>query len=410
MAAVSIPIPDSQAKPAHPLRNRNFVTWWLGATISLVGDHFYFVALPWVVLQLTGSGLAMGTVAMAAGIPRAALMLLGGAVTDRTSPRKLLMAAASARTVLVAAIGALLWVHSLHLWQLYVLAFAFGIADAFAMPSSGPLLRSLVQPEQLPAANSVWQSSALLTGILAPAPAGLIMKALGAAWAFFIDAFSFLFIIAALWKLPDPPRSQAAAKPSVWRSMGEGLAYVGRDVALRSLMLLAAVLNFCLAGPLSVGLAYMAKTRFSSPTSFGVWVSSVAAGMLAGMLLAGVFKSKRRGLLLVSTTSILGVATGCIGLLPGLWLVAALLLVMGCLNGFINVQLQSWFQQRVDRAVLGRVSSVSALSSLGIMPLSMAAAGAAVAWSAQWTFAISGLAVIAISAFGALQKPVREIQ
>lgn len=410
MAAVSIPVPDSQAKPAHPLRNRNFVTWWLGATISLVGDHFYFVALPWVVLQLTGSGLAMGTVAMAAGIPRAALMLLGGAVTDRTSPRKLLMAAASARTVLVAAIGALLWVHSLHLWQLYVLAFAFGIADAFAMPSSGPLLRSLVQPEQLPAANSVWQSSALLTGILAPAPAGLIMKALGAAWAFFIDAFSFLFIIAALWKLPDPPRSQAAAKPSVWRSMGEGLAYVGRDVALRSLMLLAAVLNFCLAGPLSVGLAYMAKTRFSSPTSFGVWVSSVAAGMLVGMLLAGVFKSKRRGLLLVSTTSILGVATGCIGLLPGLWLVAALLLVMGCLNGFINVQLQSWFQQRVDRAVLGRVSSVSALSSLGIMPLSMAAAGAAVAWSAQWTFAISGLAVIAISAFGALQKPVREIQ
>jgi MFS family permease len=410
MAAVSLPVPDSPAQPAHPLRNRNFVTWWLGATISLVGDHFYFVALPWVVLQLTGSGLAMGTVAMAAGIPRAALMLLGGAITDRTSPRRLLMATASARTVLVAAIGALLWVHSLQLWQLYALAFAFGIADAFAMPSSGPLLRSLVKPEQLPAANSVWQSSALLTGILAPAPAGLVMKALGAAWAFVIDAFSFLFIIAALWRLPDPPRNPAAARPSVLGSIREGLAYVGHDVALRSLMLLAAVLNFCLAGPLSVGLAYMAKTRFSSPASFGVWISSVAAGTLAGMLLAGVLKSKRRGLLLVSTTSVLGVTTAGMGLLPGLWLVAALLLVMGCLSGFINVQIQSWFQQRVDRAVLGRVSSVSALSSFGLMPLSMAAAGAAVAWSAQWMFAISGLAVIAVSAFGALQKPVREIQ
>jgi MFS family permease len=410
MTAVSLPVPDHPARPAHPLRNRNFVTWWLGATISLVGDHFYFVALPWVVLQLTGSGFAMGTVAMAAGIPRAALMLVGGAITDRTSPRRLLMATASARTVLVAAIGALLWVHRLQLWQLYVLAFAFGIADAFAMPSSGPLLRSLVKPEQLPAANSVWQSSALLTGILAPAPAGLIMKALGAAWAFVLDAFSFLFIIAALWRLPDPPRNPAAAKPGVLGSIREGLTYVGRDVALRSLMLLAAVLNFCLAGPLSVGLAYMAKTRFSSPASFGVWVSSVAAGTLAGMLLAGVLKSQRRGLLLVSTTAVLGVATAGMGLLPGLWLVAALLLVMGCLSGFINVQIQSWFQQRVDRPVLGRVSSVSALSSLGLMPLSMAAAGAAVAWSAQWTFAISGLAVIAVSAFGALQKPVREIQ
>jgi len=142
---------------------------------------------------------------MCAGIPRAVLMLMGGAITDRTSPRKILMATASARAVLVAAIGFLLLRNVLQLWHLYVLASAFGVADAFALPSAGPLLRSLVQPEQLPAANSVWQSSALLTGIVGPAPAGMITKALGAAWAFFLDAFSFLFVIAALWRVPDPP-------------------------------------------------------------------------------------------------------------------------------------------------------------------------------------------------------------
>src|SRR5262249_14442985 len=91
------------APPAHPLRNARFLLWWSGATVSLLGDQFYLVALPWVVLQLTGSGLAMGTVAMAAGIPRAVLMLLGGAVSDRTSPRRLLMATATARTLLVSA-------------------------------------------------------------------------------------------------------------------------------------------------------------------------------------------------------------------------------------------------------------------------------------------------------------------
>lgn len=367
MAAASIPAPGIPVTPSHPLRNRNFVTWWMGATISLLGDQFYFVALPWVVLQLTGSGLAMGTVAMSAGIPRAGLMLLGGAVTDRTSPRKLLMLTASARTVLVAAIGFLLWTHSLHLWHLYVLAFAFGLADAFALPSAAPLMRSLVAPEQLPAANSVWQSSALMTGIAAPAPAGLIMKALGAAWAFFLDAISFLFIIAALWKLPDPPQAQpAAAKPSVWNSIGEGLKYVGSDVALRSLMLLTSVLNFCMAGPMSVGLAYMAKARFGSPASFGVWISSVAAGALAGMLLSGVLKSKHRGLLLLSITATLGSLIACMGFLPGLWPVAALLVAMGALSGFINVQFQSWFQQRVDRSVLGRVVSVMMVANLGL--------------------------------------------
>jgi len=401
----------TSAVRVHPLRNANFVLWWLGATTSLLGDQFYLVALPWVVLQLTGSGVAMGTVAMCAGIPRAVLMLMGGAITDRTSPRKVLIATASARTVLVAAIGFLLARNVLHLWHLYALALAFGVADAFALPSAGPLLRSLVQPEQLPAANSVWQSSALLTGIVGPAPAGMITKALGASWAFFLDAFSFLFVIAALWKVPDPPRSTtAASKPSVWSSIGEGLAYVLKDIPLRSLLLLAAVLNFCLSGPMSVGLAYMAKSRFSSPAAFGGWISSVAAGTLVGMLLAGVFKSRRRGLLLLGTSAVLGMATSCMGLLAGFWPVALLLLVMGCFSGFINVQIQAWLQQRVERSVLGRVSSVAMLSSFGLMPLSMGAAGIAVEWSARWMFAIAGAAVALVAAFGALQRPVREIE
>jgi MFS family permease len=411
MNAAGIPAPAAPAVHVHPLRNRNFLLFWIGATTSLLGDQFYLVALPWVVLQLTGSGVAMGTVAMCAGIPRAVLMLMGGAVTDRTSARKVLMATASARTILVAAIGFLLWRHALQLWNLYLLATAFGVADAFALPSAGPLLRSLVQPEQLPAANSVWQSSALMVGIAGPAPAGMITKALGAASAFFLDAFSFLFVIAALWMVPDPPPGPSVrpGKPGVFASIGEGLAYVGKDVPLRSLLLLAAVLNFCLAGPLSVGLAYMAKTRFATPAAFGGWISSVAAGTLVGMLLAGVFKSRHRGLLLLATSGILGVATACMGLLRGFWPVASLLMVMGCFSGFINVQFQAWLQQRVAREVLGRVSSVSMLSVFGLMPISMALAGFAVEWSPLWMFAIAGGAVVLVAAFGASQRAVREI-
>src|SRR5262245_62971101 len=105
---------------AHPLRNRNFVVWWAGATTSLLGDQFYIVALPWVVLQLTGSAVAMGTVAMCAGIPRAALMLMGGAVTDLVSPRRVLMMTASARAVLVGVLGLLLGLHVLQLWHVYL--------------------------------------------------------------------------------------------------------------------------------------------------------------------------------------------------------------------------------------------------------------------------------------------------
>jgi MFS family permease len=405
------PTSPAPQKLPHPLKNRNFVLWWSGATLSLMGDQFYVVALPWVVLQLTGSAVAMGMVSMCAGVPRAALMLMGGAVADRMSPRKLMMIAAIARAILVGAIGCLLWAGHLATWHMYLLATGFGIADAFAMPSAPAMMRSLVEPQQLPAANSVWQSTALLASVAAPSPAGIIMKSLGAAWAFLLDSFSFLFLIGALWKLPDINAAKSGTpKPSVLKSIKEGLSYVVNDRPLRALVLVAAVLNLFLSGPLSIGLAYMAKKRFSSPVSFGVWISSVAAGTLVGMLLAGVIRLRRRGLAMMAATGILGLITGVVGFIPGLIPVAALLVVMGCLSGFTNVQIQAWFQQRVDRTVLGRVASVTMLSAFGLMPLSMAGAGLAVAWSVRGMFMIAGIAVAMVSVFGATQKDVRAIE
>src|SRR5262244_4450428 len=116
----------------HPLRNPAFVRLWAGSAVSLLGDQFYLVALPWVVLQITGSAVAMGTILMAASIPRAVLMLMGGVVADRLSPRRILLGTAFGRTVVVGGVGALLWFRVLHTWELYVLGLAFGIADAFS--------------------------------------------------------------------------------------------------------------------------------------------------------------------------------------------------------------------------------------------------------------------------------------
>jgi len=126
-------------------------------------------------------------------------------------------------------------------------------------------------------------------------------------------------------------------------------------------------------------------------------MSSVAAGTLAGMLLAGAIRVKRRGITMLGGTTVLGFATALVGFLPGLLPVAALLVIMGSLSGFINVQIQAWFQQRVDRAVLGRVASLTMLAAFGLMPLSMAAAGVAVSWSAKGTFIIAGIAVMMVS-------------
>src|SRR5690349_23895730 len=91
--------------------NGHFRNLWMGGTVSAVGDQFYLVALPWLVLQLTGSNLAVGTVLMCAAVPRAVLMLAGGAVSDRVAPRRVMLTTASTRTIFVAAVGVLAWFH-----------------------------------------------------------------------------------------------------------------------------------------------------------------------------------------------------------------------------------------------------------------------------------------------------------
>jgi len=410
VAAASISAPSAPPAAQHPLRERNFRMLWAGSAISAIGDQFYLVALPWVVLQLTGSAVAVGTILMAVAIPRAALMLFGGALTDRISARRILMSTALARTLLVTVIGFLLWWHLLQLWQLYVLGFFFGVADAFAWPAATTLLPSVVKREQLVAANSVFQTTGQLTTIAAPAPAGLAIKALGTAWAFFIDAISFLFIIAALWRLPDPPKAASAAKPPVWRSILDGIAYVRRDVPLRSLMLVAAMLNFCISGPIGVGLPYLVKTKFGSAAAYGLVISAMAAGGLLGALLAGIVKIKRRGLLLLGACVVISAGIASIGLLGHLWLIAAVLLLLGCSAGVTNVHTAAWIQQRIDATVRGRVFSVLMLANFGLIPVSLAVAGLLIAWDLKLMFLIAGSCMLLVTAFGLSQKQVRAIE
>jgi hypothetical protein len=90
-------------------------------------------------------------------------------------------------------------------------------------------------------------------------------------------------------------------------------------------------------------------------------------------------------------------------------MIATVLFVMATGAGFLNIQLVSWFQQRVDRSVLGRVMSVMMFAAIGLMPLSLAAAGFAVKWSLTAMFAGAGLLVLIVTAFAATQRPVREI-
>ena len=393
----------------HPLHNPHYRRWLIGGTISRLGDQFYLVALPWLILQQTGSPVAMGAVMTAGSIPQVVFMLMGGAVSDRVSARKILMTAAAARTIWITVIAFLISLGALHIWELYALAIAFGVADAFVYPAAMAYLPFLVKSEQLVPAMSLSQTSMQLTNIVGPVPAGFVIKTLGVAWAFFLDAISFLFIIGALWKLPDPPESQAARKP-VLQSIIEGIACVGRDTTLRSLVLLVTILTFCMIGPATVGLPYLIKTRFGSPAAYGVIIAAAAAGSVLGTLLAGVWKIRRRGAMFLLVPSIVGLCLGLTGLAGTVWSIAGVQLVMGAMAGIFSVHVNAWFMQRVDAAIRSRMMSVLMFASLGLMPISLALSGFLVAWNMKSVFLLAGGIVLLSTAAASLQRRVREIE
>lgn len=409
--------PESAPPPAsrHPLTLPHFRNLWIGATISLLGDQFYLVALPWLVLQLTGSSLALGTILMTAAIPRAALMLVGGAVTDRFSARRVLITTAVTRALLVGTVAALVWFRVAVLWELYALTFAFGVADAFSFPAGATLVPMLVEPQQLRPANALMQSTSIMTQMLGPAPAGLLIKAWGTATALFLDALSFLAVIAALFRIPDPPKASppapgAPARPSMLHSIAEGLRAVWNDPPLLSLMALFAIINICVAGPIGVGLAAVAKFRFGSAAAFGTFLSCFSGGTLLGMIAGGTVKRpRRRGLQFIVMSGLAGLEMIAIGLVLKAAAIAALLAVMGLGVGFVNVQFSSWIPLRVERALLGRVMSVLMFSAVGLIPVSYAVAGALAHWSLPALFIGAGAVLTLASAAASTGKAAREI-
>lgn len=410
------PAPSGESTPPpHPLTVAPFRNLWIGSTISLFGDQFYLVALPWLVLQLTGSSLILGTILMASAIPRTVFMLVGGALTDRVSPRRVLLTTSVARMILIGILGALVWFDRVQLWQIYLLTVAFGIANAFSIPAAGALVPTLVKPQQLQRANSVLQGSMVTVQTSGQAPAGFIIRGWGVPSALFLDALSFLAVIAALFRIPDPQKmpqpAGAPPRPRMLDSIREGLRVVWNDPPLRALMVVFATMNICVAGPISIGLPTLARFEFGSPTAFGILLSCFSGGSIGGILLCSLVKRPRwRGLKFIAVGALAGLVLLTVGLLHKIVFMGVALAVMGVGIGFVNVNFNTWVQMRTDRALLGRVLSIVMLVVVGLLPASYAICGVIAQWSVRGLFIGAGSLLATICFVIALtSRAAREI-
>lgn len=391
------------------IRSRAYLLLWSAQFAALVASFFNYVAVAWLALQLTGSNLAVGSVLAAAAIPQAVFMLAGGAASDRFSPRTTMLTAGLVRAIVTGLLAALTLAHSAQLWQLYVAAVLVGTTSAFFVPASTAMLPRLVAADQLEAGNALLNLSRTAAMVLGSAAAGVVVAVAGAGTALAGDAAGSMLASLLVVLLPAGGRFAVAKNPL--SDVREGIAYVWRDVSLRTTLLAISILNLFALGAIEVGLPALAHQRFSQGaaalgSAFGAW----GLGSTLGSLGAGVRPLRGRfGRLMVGVMALMGTGIAAAGLAPTLPVLLAVMIVMGIVEGAGTTYILSWLQRRTDPSMLGRVMSLAILSSVGLEPVALAFAGALASRELGVLFWTSAVAVELTALLAALSRSLREI-
>lgn len=361
--------------PFAPFRHRVFAAFWTGAFLSNIGTWMETVGVAIYIVEATGKAGWAGVVAAAGFVPGAILGPLGGALADRLPRKALLLTTTSVQTVLATVLTVLAATGEPSPALVTLIVFGGGCAQAIGFPTYQSVLPDLVPPEDLVGAVALSSAQWNLGRVIGPALAGVVISLGGYAWAFGINAVSFLAVIAAiaLLKLP-PPRHDGA---SIRRSIAQGIGYVRRDPGLRVVMGYMFVNTF-LAAPFIALIAPMAiKVLHTGKAGASVLVTAQGLGAVAMGFALGNLAARfgsRRVLLLVLWT--LPAALAVYAVMPTLAASALALffvgfIYLGALSSFMSIA-----QIRAPAAIRGRVVSLLAVVLGSLYPLGAVVQGA----------------------------------
>ncbi|MCO5218001.1 MAG: MFS transporter [Thermomicrobiales bacterium] len=376
--------------------------------VSMISNNLTGLAVPWFVLELTGSAGKMGITAAATMLPSVVMSFLGGAIADRTNPRLT---------------RRILGCHQ----RCHRRACAAAVRDGFAHVSDpvGPddcwcdlrcarVCRpkqdvaavggqGMIQIEKVTSIQGIFQAVSTLFGAIL---AGVLISFLGATNVLWINAAAFalsaLAILAAVPNLHIPRE----AMPSITADIKEGMRYVWHHPILRPLTGAALVLNAAFAPLSAVLLPYMAKTEWDSATAFGLSVSGFGAGALVGSVVMGKFSDSIRRSTIIRVSLLLLTAPVFILVavppLPVAWVAFTL---MGVAMGMVNPMIQAMFFRITEPELLGRVNGVIGAGAMVAMPLGvMLATPVLSAWGLPFAYGLIG-GILALNAIVFMRSP-----
>lgn len=391
------------------LQERDYRLYFIGQSVSLVGDGMAPLALSFAVLDLTGSVSDLGFVMAARTIAMVACLLFGGVVADRTTPRKVMLGADLARFSSQAAVAVLLIGGQAEVWHLIVLQTVNGAASGFFFPAITALTPTVVSRARLQQANALRGIASGVGEIVGPPIAGALVATVGSGWAIGADAGTFGVSVLFLAQL-RPLAREAIPVQSFLRDLHEGWReFRSRDWLVAGVAA-AGIGNMCFAAFVVLGAA-ISKAELGGPGAWALILSSFSVGNLVGGIVALRIRPRRPFF-----TAFLAYMPFAIPVvLLALRVPAPAIAIGACFAGLGlllgNALWETTLQQQVSPGVLSRVTAYDWFGSLAFQPLGFAIVGPlAEGIGKSSTLWLSAAAMLTVTTWALLLPSVRSIE
>ncbi len=379
----------------------------------MVGDASYQIVYVWLVLAVSRSPAVLAAVLVASSVPRAALLLLGGAISDRVSARTVMLCSHLVRGVALATLTTLALTNGLRVWELACAGVLFGVADAFFGPASASILPSLVGDADLARANALVGVSEQVGSFVGPVLGGALLAATGASVALAFDAATFFVAALTILAAPrtDRQHAQRATVGALLAELRSGIRYATGNAEVRVVLLLVTAATLSYSGLFVVGLPTLARGMTDGSLALGVMVSAWGLGQLIGAVGASVTGLPRRwGSLIIAMTLTEGTCFAVLGFAPHYLLAASLLGLLGIGVAYsTDVALPTFIQTRTPRPLLGRVNSVITLPRYALEPVSIATMGGLALLGVRWTFVLAAIPMLLVGTVLASSRTARQL-
>jgi MFS family permease len=409
-----VPAPTTLNPFRVVLRHRNFRLFLIGQTLSLIGTWMQTMAEGWLALELTNSAFLVGLVATVSSIPILLFTMPAGAIVDRSDKLRIVRIAQIAFLVQASSLWLLTATHRMTIGWLLLLAFLGGLIASIEIPARQAMMIDLVGRDDLPDAIALNSSGFNLARVVGPGVAAAVIARLGIAWCFFLNAVSFIAVLAGLLMMQLPPWVPIRQRTSPWQGVVQVIRYMRDTRDVRALMLMVTVYAI-LNAPVLALMPVIAREMFSlGAGGYGLLLSFLGIGGLCGALgLAAVGYRISRTRLLTVVSMIWPALLMAFSLTSVPWVGYGLLFAIGIvmiLNGAIANGL---LQSIVPNELRGRIMAAYGLVVVGLAQVVGAFSGGVVAHALGVARAIfiTALLMAAYGVWAFLRRPeLRELR